>query len=46
MEYDVERTLFLQQYDLNVIRIPNNEVNHNFRGVCDYIDMLVKRSVL
>ena len=45
-EYDAERTLFLQQYDLNVIRIPNNEVNHNFRGVCDYIDMLIKQSAL
>ena len=38
---DQLRTAFLTQYGLEVIRIPNNEVTHNFRGVCDYIDQQV-----
>ena len=45
MLYDAERTVFLQKYDLEVVRIPNNEVNHNFRGVCKYIDATVKQSL-
>jgi len=42
IQYDAERTAFLQEYGLTVIRIPNNEVNKNFAGVCAYIDDLVK----
>ncbi len=39
---DKERTAFLEQYGLTVLRIPNNEVNENFEGVCEYIDRAVK----
>jgi len=42
---DAERTAFLQGYGLTVVRIPNNEVNYNFNGVCEYIDALVKQSL-
>ena len=28
--YDTERTKYLEQYGLMVIRIPNNEINYNF----------------
>ena len=42
---DDERTAFLKVYGLTVIRIPNNEVNQNFRGVCEYIDAVVKQSL-
>ena len=42
-EKDAERTAFLEQYGLCVVRIPNNAVNENFRGVCEYIDNLVKQ---
>jgi len=42
---DAQRTAFLQQYGLTVLRIPNNAVMQNFRGVCEYIDMAVKRSL-
>ena len=42
IEKDTERTVYLQQFDLIVIRIPNNEVNKNFQGVCEYIDNIVK----
>lgn len=40
---DSERTEFLNGYGLTVIRIPNNEVNRNFHGVCEYIDAIVKK---
>ena len=45
MESDAERTTFLEGYELTVIRIPNNEVDRNFRGACDYIDAIVKQSL-
>ena len=38
-----ERTNFLKNYDITVIRIPNNEVNHNFEGVCTFIDSEVQK---
>ena len=44
-QYDNERTAFLKAYGLRIIRIPNNEVNCNFRGVCDYIDLTVEQSL-
>ena len=42
---DAQRTAFLQQFGLTVIRIPNNEVMQNFRGVCEYIDAAVRQSL-
>ena len=45
IEKDTERTAFLEGYGLTVIRIPNNEVSRNFRGVCEYIDSAVKQSL-
>ena len=45
VEKDLERTQFLEQYGLNVIRIPNNEIKQNFRGVCEYINLCVKQSL-
>ena len=45
IEKDSERTAFLNDYGLTVLRIPNNEVNRNFRGVCEYIDAAVKQSL-
>jgi len=45
MENDADRTAFLEEYGLRVIRIPNNEVTGNFRGVCEYIDVAVKQSL-
>ena len=42
---DTERTTYLRQYGLKVIRIPNNQVNQNFKGVCEYIDNEVKQSL-
>lgn len=45
MQKDIERTDFLKKYGLTVIRIPNNEINENFQGVCEYIDSAVKQSL-
>lgn len=46
IEQDTERTSFLEGcYGLRVIRIPNNEVNKNFQGVCEHIDVEVKQSL-
>ena len=36
-KYDAERTKYLEEYGLSVIRIPNNEINENFDGVCEEI---------
>ena len=45
MEKDTERTAYLAQYDITVLRIPNNEVMRNFRGVCEFIDLQVRQSL-
>ena len=42
---DAIRTWRLEERNLTVIRIPNNAINQNFRGVCEYIDLFVLRSV-
>ena len=44
-EKDLGRTAFLEGYGLTVLRIPNNQVNLNFRNVCAYIDSVVKQSL-
>ena len=45
IEKDTERATFLEGYGLTVIRIPNNEVSRNFRGVCEHIDAAVRQSL-
>ena len=45
IEKDAVRTAFLEQYGLTAIRIPNNEVNSNFRGICEHIDAAVRQSL-
>ena len=45
VQYDDERTAYLENFGIHVIRIPNNEVNQNFSGVCEYIDLVVKQSL-
>ena len=42
LAYDEIRTEFLQEFGIQVIRIPNNQVNSNFESVCKYIDRVVK----
>ena len=45
IEYDKERTAFLEGYGLTVVRIPNTEIHENFDGVCKYIDIIVEQSL-
>ena len=40
---DKARDLQLESRTMMVLRIPNNEVNQNFRGVCEYIDYIVQQ---
>ena len=44
-QQDLYRTQQLESRKLKVIRIPNNVVNQNFRGVCEYIDLCVRQSI-
>ena len=41
LEYDAQRTAYPESLGLLVIRIPNNEVKRNLRGVCEYIDHIL-----
>lgn len=42
---DKIRTEKLELRNLTVMRIPNNEVNYNFEGVCEYIDLFVRNAL-
>ena len=42
---DQERTTYLEEYGLTILRIPNNAIHDNFRGVCEYIDTVVGQSL-
>lgn len=39
------RDAYLQSLGITVLRIPNNAVNQNFSGVCQYIDIAVKQRI-
>ena len=42
-EYDAKRDAYLEHLGLTVLRIPNNAINENFRGVCEHIDAIIKK---
>ena len=42
LQKDNFRTEILEGYDLKVIRFTNHQIHKNFRGVCEYIDEVVK----
>ena len=42
---DEFRTEILKGYDLKVIRFTNRQIDENFRGVCEYIDFIVRDSL-
>lgn len=42
---DELRTEFLEGYNLKVIRFTNRQIDTKFRGVCEYIDAVVKASL-
>ena len=39
---DKKRTQTLQTYGIRVLRFTNKQINENFCGVCEYIDLTVK----
>ncbi len=41
MDYDRNRTEVIETYQLEVIRFSNSDIDKNFRGVCEYIDLKV-----
>ena len=45
LEHDQIRTENISDRGITVIRIPNNEVNNNFRSVCEYIDNEIKKAL-
>ena len=45
IRYDAERTKYLEELGLLVVRIPNNEINTNFGGVCEYLDKIILKSL-
>ena len=42
-EYDATTDAYLESLGLTVLRIPNNAINENFSGVCEYIDAIIKK---
>ena len=44
LQKDRERTACLEHYGLRVIRIPNNLVSENFRGVCEYLEQFLNQA--
>ena len=42
---DAVRTAYLEQYDLQILRFSNRDVNENFHGVCEQIDCLVRHRI-
>ena len=44
IDYDTERTKELSKYKgIKVLRIPNNQIDQNFNGVCEYIYAMVNK---
>ena len=43
MHYDALRTLFLEKYDLTVIRIPNQLLKQDFESVCRYLNEEIQK---
>ena len=43
---DQQRTKELENMNLSVIRICNLDIDRNFRGVCEYIDLIIQGRVI
>ena len=42
MAYDVERSAFLSALGLTVLRFSNRDIDRDFRGVCEQIDITIQ----
>ena len=45
IQRDEFRTEILEGYDLKIIRFSNHQINTNFQGVCQYINIVVKATL-
>ena len=45
IEKDIARDEYLKNLGLTVLRYSNLDINKNFKGVCEYIDLCVKQSL-
>ena len=43
MAYDAERSAFLSALGLDVLRFSNRDIDRDFRGVCEQIDITIKK---
>lgn len=43
MAYDVKRSSFLSALGLEVLRFSNRDIDGNFRGVCEQIDIAIQK---
>ena len=43
MAYDEERSAFLSALGLQVLRFSNRDIDRNFRGVCEQIDISIQK---
>ena len=44
-DHDNIRTEYLEKFDLTVLRFLNSQINTNFKGVCEYIDIIVQKAL-
>ena len=44
-QYDEERTAFLEEFGIYVLRFSNKDVDDNFEGVCQTIDRIIKERI-
>ena len=45
VQKDKERTYYLGQYGLKIIRIQNIDINNNFYEVCEYLEQVIKQQI-
>ena len=45
VEYDKERTEYLNNVGIEVVRFVNKDINRNFENTCKYIDFVVKKRI-
>ena len=45
LEEDQKRTAYLERQGIAVLRFPNTDIWKNFRGVCEAIDLQVKKNL-
>jgi len=42
IDYDIERSVFLESLGLKVLRFSNRDIDRHFRSVCEQIDLAIR----